>query len=259
MFALSSCVPIFLSGLAICAIIRHIIKGKGDYMLGTLLQMLSGVFLFFALHIKNAGSFPPPLSHDEEKKLLKKLAEGDNEARGKLIEHNLRLVAHIIKKYYSTYAEQDDLISIGTIGLIKAINTYNGEKGARLATYAARCIENEILMYFRSQKKTSQDISMSEPIDTDSEGNPLTLIDIISTEDTIADKIDTKIKIEKLRKFVSEIQDEREKRIIIMRYGLDNNQPLTQKAVARKLHISRSYVSRIEKRALNRLRKRFGE
>ncbi len=228
-------------------------------MLSALLQMLSGAFLFFALHIKNAGSFPSPLSPEEEKKYLAQLSKGDETARGKLIEHNLRLVAHIIKKYYSTYAEQDDLISIGTIGLIKAINTFDVDKGTRLATYAARCIENEILMYFRSQKKCAQDISMSEPIDTDSEGNQLTLIDIISTDDTIADDIDTKIKIDKLREFVKEIEDERERSIIIMRYGLSGNAALTQKAVAQRLNISRSYVSRIEKRALCRLRKRFGE
>lgn len=149
------------------------------------------------------------------------------------------------------------MISIGTIGLIKGINTFNMDKGARLATYAARCIENEILMYFRSQKKSAQDISMSEPIDMDSEGNPLTLMDIISVEDTIADDLDIKIKSEKLRECILDIRDKREKQIIILRYGLDESRPLTQREVAQMLGISRSYISRIEKRVIDRLRKQF--
>ena len=149
------------------------------------------------------------------------------------------------------------MISVGTIGLIKGINSFNGEKGTRLATYAARCIENEILMYFRSQKKSAQDISMNEPIDTDSEGNPLTLSEIIYTDDTIADDLDTKIKIEKLRNYVREMPNTREKEIVIRRYGLDGNSPETQREIAKRLQISRSYVSRIEKRALTDLRKRF--
>ncbi len=211
------------------------------------------------LHIQNAGSFPKPLSAKEEREALQRLKEGDSEARDLLVEHNLRLVVHIIKKYYSSYSDQDDLISIGTIGLIKGVNSFDAEKGTRLATYAARCVENEILMYFRNQKKSSQDVSMSEPIDTDSEGNPLTLSDIIFTDDTISDDIDKKMRIEKLRRCINAMPDGREKEIIIRRYGLNGCFPLTQREIAEKLHISRSYVSRIEKKVIEDLRKSFDE
>lgn len=228
-------------------------------MLWELLSAIGSNMLYLLLHIEGAGSFPKPLSAKEERAALERFAAGDTAARDLLIEHNLRLVAHIIKKYYANYADQDDLISIGTIGLIKGINTFNGERGTRLATYAARCIENEILMYFRNQKKTAQDVSMNEPIDTDSEGNPLTLSDIIYTEDTIADDLDTKIKIERLRKYIHEMPATREKEIIVRRYGLDGNFPETQREIAERLHISRSYVSRIEKRVLQELRKKFAE
>lgn len=221
------------------------------------LSMIANNMLYFMLHIEGTGSFPKPLRAKEEREALERFAAGDTEARDLLIEHNLRLVAHIIKKYYSSYSDQDDLISVGTIGLIKGINSFNGEKGTRLATYAARCIENEILMYFRSQKKSAQDISMNEPIDTDSEGNPLTLSEIIYTDDTIADDLDTKIKIEKLRTHIRSMPNTREKEIIIRRYGLDGNAPETQREIAKRLQISRSYVSRIEKRALTQLRKQF--
>lgn len=213
--------------------------------------------LYLILHIEGAGSFPKPLSAADERDALEKMSKGDKLAREKLIEHNLRLVAHIIKKYYSNYSDQDDLISIGTIGLIKGINTFDYTKGTRLATYAARCVENEILMYFRNQKKSAQDISMSEPIDTDSEGNPLTLSDIIYTDDTIADDIDIKVKIEKLRKLVFAMPNDRERDIIIGRYGLDGNMPRTQREIAKTMDISRSYVSRIEKKALSDLRKKL--
>lgn len=211
--------------------------------------------LFFALHLSGGSSFPPPLSAKEEQEYLQRLKKGDEEAKNKLIEHNLRLVAHIIKKYYSNSSQQEELISIGTIGLIKAISTFDPDKGTRLATYAARCIENEILMCFRAQKKTAQDISMSEPIDTDSEGNPLTLMDIISTEDEIVEDIYKLTMIKRLNVEVGKISDEREKTIIVLRYGLNGNKPLTQLEVSRKLGISRSYVSRIEKRVLSRLKK----
>lgn len=213
--------------------------------------------LCLILHITDTDSFPKPLSKKEENALLEKLAQGDEYARKKLIEHNLRLVAHIVKKYYANYSEQDDLISIGTIGLIKGINSFKHEKGTKLATYCARCIENEILMYFRNNKKLSQEISFSEPIDTDSEGNPLTLMDIISIDDTIIDDIDTKEKLLKLVKIINEMENERDKQIIIKRYGLDGTQPLTQKEIARELKISRSYVSRIEKRILEDLKALF--
>lgn len=221
-----------------------------------LFDVFSGL-IFFVLHLSPAGSFPPPLSSAKESEYLAKAAEGDSEARNRLIEHNLRLVAHIVKKYYSSGDNQDNLISIGTIGLIKAVDSFDAKKGARLATYAARCIENEILMYFRGQKKISQDISMSEPIDVDGEGNPLTLVDIICCDDTIADDLDLRIKSEQLHTFINEIKDDREKDIIILRYGLYGDKFYTQREVAAKLGISRSYVSRIEKKVLHDLRKKF--
>ncbi len=219
-----------------------------------LMRTLSNLF-FFALHLSGTGSFPPPLSAKRERECLRAMKNGDVNAKNELIEHNLRLVAHIIKKYYSSSVQQDDLISIGTIGLIKAINTFDPDKGTRLATYAARCIENEILMQFRAQKKTAQDISVNEPIDTDSEGNPLTLMDIISTEDEIVEDIYKITMLQKLSKEVEKIKDPREKSIIIMRYGLDGRKSMTQLEVSKKLNISRSYVSRIEKKALKELRK----
>lgn len=227
-------------------------------MLGLLTDLIAKGLLFFALHIRNGNSFPPALSSKEEQKLINEYKSGSTEAKNRLIEHNLRLVAHIVKKYYTENEEQDDLISIGTIGLIKAINSFDDSKGIKLATFASRCIENEILMYFRSKKKNSQEMSISEPIDIDSEGNPLTLIDIISRDDDIADSIDVKIKTEKLYRFIEEIKDEREKTIIILRYGLYNTVPLTQNQVAKRLNISRSYVSRIEKKIIEKLRKKFG-
>lgn len=219
-----------------------------------LIRTISNLFVF-ALHLSGSGSFPPPLSAKRERECLKAMKNGDLNAKNELIEHNLRLVAHIIKKYYSSSVQQDDLISIGTIGLIKAINTFDTDKGTRLATYAARCIENEILMQFRAQKKTAQDISVNEPIDTDSEGNPLTLMDIISTEDEIVEDIYKMTMLKKLSTEVGKIKDPREKSIIMMRYGLDGMRPMTQLEVSKKLNISRSYVSRIEKKALKELRK----
>ncbi len=228
-------------------------------MFGIIAEIISKGFLFFALHIKNGNSFPRALSSKEEKELFLKFKQGDIKAKSILIEHNLRLVAHITKKYCSNASDQDDLISIGTIGLIKAVNTYDDSKGIKLATYASKCIENEVLMYFRSQKKSSQDISINEPIDSDSEGNPLTLMDIVSVEDTIADDISDKIEFTKLYKFIEELDDEREKEIIILRYGLYGVSPLTQNQIAKKLDISRSYVSRIEKRVIEKLRKKFNK
>jgi len=213
--------------------------------------------LYLMLHLENSGSFPKPLTAAEEREALERMRQGDAAARDKLVEHNLRLVVHIIKKYYANYSDQDDLISIGTIGLIKAVNSFDSSKGTRLATYASRCIENEILMYFRNQKKTAQDISMNEPIDVDAQGNPLTLSEIIFTDDTIVDDIDKKLKLERLRKAVNEISDEREKLIIVKRYGLNGRVPMTQREIAKQLGISRSYVSRIEKKALRNLRKAF--
>lgn len=226
-------------------------------MLNLLIDILTKGFLFFALHIKNGNSFPAALSAKDEKEYFIKYKAGDENAKNVLVEHNLRLVAHIIKKYSTNPNDQDDLISIGTIGLIKAVNTFDGSKGTKFATYASKCIDNEILMYFRSQKKSAQDISINEPIDSDSEGNPLTLMDIVSIEDTIADDINDKIEITKLYEYIEALNSEREKEIIIMRYGLYGTVPMTQKQIAKKLDISRSYVSRIEKRVLEKLRNKF--
>lgn len=198
--------------------------------------------VYFILHVVSMGSFPKPLTAKEEKHYLELAEQGDEEAKKHLVEHNLRLVAHIVKKYYGSGADTDDLISIGTIGLIKAISTFKSDKNIRLATYAARCIENEILMYFRSQKKSAQDISLNEPIDMDKDGNELTILDIVAVEDTIVDDVDLKMKTERLYRYINEILDERQKEIIILRYGLGNIKPLTQREVAKRLNISRSYV-----------------
>ncbi len=222
-----------------------------------LLFELASNIIYFALHVTGAGAFPPPLSEKKENELLEKCQNGDENAKNKLIEHNLRLVAHIVKKYYATGAEQDDLISIGTIGLIKAVSSFKSDKNIRLATYAARCIENEILMFFRNQKKTSQDVFISDPIDTDKDGNALTLIDIIADKRDIVEEIDTRLKIEKLKAILPTTLDKREKEIIELRYGLNGIQELTQREIAKKLNISRSYVSRIEKSALLKLRKKI--
>ena len=222
-----------------------------------LLMKIASAIYYFALHVKGAGAFPPPLPPEREAELLEKSRNGDDGARNELIEHNLRLVAHIVKKYYNTGADQDDMISIVTIGLIKAVSTFNTDKGIHLATYASRCIENEILMFFRNQKKTAQDVFISDPIDTDKDGNTLTLIDVIADKSDIADEIDTKIKVEKLRVILPVCLTERERLIIEMRYGLCGREELTQREIAKKLNISRSYVSRIEKSALEKLRKQF--
>lgn len=228
-------------------------------MIGALFGFLLSGIVFFVLHVTGSGSFPKPLTAQEEKECLEKVKQGDPAAKAKLIEHNLRLVAHIIKKYYSGFSEQDDLISIGTIGLIKAVNTFDTNKGIRLSSYAARCIENEVLMYFRSSKKSAQDVSINEPIDTDKDGNTLTLMDIMSTEDHIVDDLDFKIKAEHLKKYMADTLSPRERDIIEMRYGLNGKNPLTQREVAQKLGISRSYVSRIEKKSLGTLFRRFSK
>lgn len=227
-------------------------------MFNLLIQLASTIY-YFALHVTSNGSFPLPLSAKEENELLEKAANGDLQARNRLIERNLRLVAHIVKKYYASYAEQEDLISIGTIGLIKAVSTFKPDKNIRLATYAARCIENEILMFFRNVKKSSQDIPFSEPIDTDKEGNALTLIDTIADKQNIAEETDLKLQLERLCVILPKVLDKRELEIITLRYGLGDRKELTQNEIAKKLHISRSYVSRIEKAALLKLQKSFDE
>ncbi len=226
-------------------------------MIPFITELLSKLSLIFILHVKGAGAFPRPLSEGEESRLLMLSSKGDTDARNKLVEHNLRLVAHIVKKYYGTGADPDDLVSIGTIGLIKAVNTFNASKSIKLSSYASRCIENEILMYFRSTKKNSLDISINEEIDSDPDGNALTLIDIMAVEDSIVDDLDKKINTEKLPVYIRECLTPREALIIRLRYGLNNTKALTQREVAAMLKISRSYVSRIEKKALQKLRKRF--
>lgn len=226
-------------------------------MFSTLILLALSNLLYLALHIEGNGSFPKPLSAEKEQMYFKLKEQGDANARNKLVEHNLRLVAHIAKKYYSSTNDQDDLISIGTIGLIKAVNTFTYDKGTRFATYAARCIENEILMHFRNVKKTAGDVYISEPIDNDSEGNTITLMDVFCDEESLIDNIDLKIKAEKLYGFINKDLDERERIIIKLRYGLCGYQPLTQREIAQRLKISRSYVSRIEKKALRVLRKQF--
>ena len=222
-----------------------------------LFALLGQYVCFFILHVCSNGSFPKPLSQKEERQYLEQMKDGDNDARNKLIEHNLRLVAHIIKKYYGTKCEQDDLVSIGTIGLIKAINTFDPDKKIRLSSYASRCIENEILMHLRTVKKTERDISLNETIDTDKDGNPLTLMDIMSVDDNILDDLDMKLNSKKLGQYINEELSGREKTVIILRYGLNGKKPMTQKEVAGLLDISRSYVSRIETKALKILRHRF--
>lgn len=223
--------------------------------------MLSTTYnlIFIVLGIGTPQNFPKPLSAPEEKELFAAMRAGDSLARTRLIEHNLRLVAHIVRKYYVSYPNPDDLVSIGSVGLIKAIDSYNPQNGARFATYAARCIQNEILMFFRAQKKLAHEVSINETIDIDRDGNPLTYTDIICTEDTIADDIDLKVHIEKVQRLLYEILDPRERRILTMRYGLDDSEPLTQREVAKALNISRSYVSRIEKKGIEKLRQYFTE
>ena len=216
-------------------------------------------FLSLVLGIGESQNFPPPLSAAEERALFAKMKEGSRAARDRIIEHNLRLVSHIIRKYYSSYPSPDDLLSIGSLGLIKAVDTFRYEVGARFATYGAKCVQNEILMFFRRQKKLGCEVSIHETIDTDRDGNPLTYLDIISVPDTITESVDLSVHLERVRYLIDRILDEREKQIIVLRYGLEGFSPRTQREVASFLKISRSYVSRIEKKALEKLREHFGE
>ena len=219
-------------------------------------QFFSGFFFLF-LRVSPSANFPSPLSRKEEAEQFKKARAGDEKARSILIERNLRLVAHIAKKYSFSGYDSDDIISVGTIGLIKAIDTYNPESCARFATYAVKCLQNEILMYFRSQKKHLAETSINEVLDTDKDGNPLTYMDILCTDDDIAEKIDVKIKVERLMKYIEAVLTSREKQIIFMRYALGFNKSMTQREIAQKLGISRSYVSRIENTAIEKLRQCF--
>jgi RNA polymerase sporulation-specific sigma factor len=210
---------------------------------------------YMILGVEPMQKFPEALSAEEERECFKKCRAGDMKARDKLIEHNLRLVAHIVRKYYISNKNTEDLISVGTIGLVKAVDSFNYENGTRFATYGAKCIQNEILMLFRSQKKLGCEVSLDDTIDVDKDGNPLTYIDIICTDDTIADDVDKKMKITKVLEYIRDQLDEREKKIIIMRYGLGNTKNYTQREVADILGISRSYVSRIEKSVLEKINK----
>ncbi len=215
-------------------------------------------FISLILGIEQFESFPPPLNKTEEAEAFAKMRNGDKKARELIIERNLRLVSHIIRKYYSTYQNTDELLSVGSFGLIKAVDSFKSEYGTRFATYGAKCVQNEILMYFRSQKKQQNEVSINDTIDMDKDGNPLTYLDVISTDENIADKIDLKIHTTKLLRLVDEILDKRELEIVTLRYGLRGYKPLTQREVAAHLKISRSYVSRIEKHALEKLRDAFG-
>ena len=213
--------------------------------------ILSG--LMYSLQLQT-GSFPKPLTQQEEQHYLALCAQGDMEARNILVERNLRLVAHIMKKYYAAESDQEDLISIGTIGLIKGIETFDASKGARLATYAARCVENEILMYFRSQKKSAQDVSLSDYIETGTDGAALSLMDVVSEEEDLLDRVSDRQSLKTLCAAIDTVLTEQERQVIILRYGLGGVTPHRQREVAKVTGISRSYVSRIEKRALEKLR-----
>ena len=223
-----------------------------ESMIAAVWLMLSS--LFYSLQL-SSGSFPKPLTAQEERYYLKRSAQGDLEARNILIERNLRLVAHIMKKYYANTSDQEDLISIGTIGLIKGITTFDVDKGARLATYAARCVENEILMYFRAQKKSSQDVSLSDYIETGADGAALSLMDVVGEETDMLETITNRERLQQVRQAVADTLSDQEKQVVMMRYGLGGLKPCRQREVAQMLGISRSYVSRIEKRALQKLRK----
>ena len=220
-------------------------------MIAAVWLMLSG--LMYSLQLQT-GSFPKPLSAKEERYYLARCAEGDLDARNILIERNLRLVAHIMKKYYTQTSDQEDLISIGTIGLIKGIETFNSSKGARLATYAARCVENEILMYFRAQKKSSQDVSLSDYIETGTDGAALSLMDVVGEESDLLEQVNTRQLLKELGTAVDTVLTPQERQVIVARYGLGGGKALRQREVAQATGISRSYVSRIEKRALEKLK-----
>ena len=221
-------------------------------MITSVWLLLSSLFYSLQLH---SGSFPKPLSAEEERHYLELSAQGDLEARNILVERNLRLVAHVMKKYYAQTADQEDLISIGTIGLIKGITTFDASKGVRLATYAARCVENEILMYFRSTRKSAQDVSLSDYIETGTDGAPLELMDVICEDCDLLEQVSDREAVFRLRQAMGRCLTEQERTVVILRYGLGGRAPLRQRQVAERLGISRSYISRIEKRALQKLRK----
>jgi len=228
-------------------------------LLTLILSGFAGIlsFGYFLIgYVSNANSFPQPLSPEEEQEYIEKYKKGDEDARNVLIERNLRLVAHIVKKYSSSGNDSDDLISIGTIGLIKAITTFDNEKGTRLATYAARCIENEILMQIRSNKKLQSEVSLQDPIGVDREGNEIMLIDVIGNEsESVVEEVELKMQVKKLYSKMKCVLKTREKTVLELRYGLTNGNSKTQREIAKMLGISRSYVSRIEKKAIKKLSK----
>ncbi|KEI01497.1 RNA polymerase sporulation sigma factor SigK [Clostridium botulinum] len=227
------------------------------FLINYLLNMIDGM-TFLTAYVSNGTSFPQPLNEDEERYYLKKFKDGDTLAKGILIERNLRLVAHIVKKYSYPNKDIDDLISIGTVGLIKAIDSFDISKGTRLATYAARCIENEILMLIRNTKKIKSEVYLQDPIGVDKEGNEISLMDVLSSdENSVIEVVENRMQVKKLYDKINECLTDREKIIIKMRYGLNDGKPKTQREIAAFLNISRSYVSRIEKRALKKMYKEF--
>ncbi len=214
-------------------------------------------FIHLVLGIATPQSFPPPLPPKEEADCFLLMEQGDEEARQRLIEHNLRLVSHIVRKYYASAPNPDELISVGVIGLVKAVDSFRLSVGARFATYAAKCIRNEILMFFRAARRRSTDVSLNETIDVDRDGNPLTYMDVICSEESVTQEIERKITGARARTYVDTLLDERQRQIVTLRYGLAGDEPLTQREVAQRLGISRSYVSRIEKSALEILHAAF--
>jgi RNA polymerase sporulation-specific sigma factor len=217
-------------------------------------------FIHLVLGLSTPQSYPPPLREDEERDLFLVLEKGGasaRDAREKLILHNLRLVSHIVRKYYASAKNQEDLVSIGTVGLIKAVDSFKVDSGARFATYASKCIQNEILMHFRSQRKLAAEVSLCDTIDVDRDGNPLTYMDVICTDESLDAEVVRKLTGARALQLVAKLPDKRQRQIIVMRYGLGGRKPLTQKRVAELLGISRSYVSRLEKSALERLRRGF--
>ena len=225
-------------------------------MLGSVFSAFSNLF-HLILGIGTPQNFPPPLSAEEECEYFRALEGGDESARQKLISHNLRLVSHIVRKYYSGHKSQEDLVSVGVIGLVKAVDSFRISAGAKFATYAAKCIQNEIRMYFRSQKRVCSEVSLSDTIDVDRDGNPLTYIDVISCDESLTGEVERQIDAERAMRFVNTVLDMRERKIISLRYGLRGGEPLTQREVATLLGISRSYVSRIEKTAIEKLQSAF--
>ena len=218
------------------------------YIFSLLSHMLGAI-----LGVGTPHSFPPPLSPDDEADCFKRMRQGDKEARQLLILHNLRLVAHIVRKYYSGSRAQEDLISVGSIGLVKAVDSFDNTKTTKFATYAAKCIQHEVLMFFRSQTTQAGEVSVNETIDMDRDGNPLTYIDVISCDDSVVEEVDLKMQTDRMLCYINTVLSPRERQIIIMRYGLYGGQQYTQHETAERLGISRSYVSRIEKGALDKL------